>query len=106
MNKLAASLAVGAATLFVSTADAAPLMPTAPAIDNGVENVRLVCNEWGRCWRVRGPRYGYGYGYRGSYGYAPDYGYGYGYRRPYYNRPGVYFGAPGVSFGFGVGPRW
>lgn len=105
MNKLVASLAVGAAALFVSTAaDAAPLMPTAPAIDNGVENVRLVCNEWGRCWRTRGPRYGYGYGYRGSYGYAPDYGYGY--RRPYYNRPGVYFGAPGVSFGFGVGPRW
>jgi hypothetical protein len=102
MNKLAASLAVGAATLFVSTADAAPLMPVAPAIDNGVENVRLVCNEWGRCWRVRGPRYGY----RGSYGYyAPDYGYGY--RRPYYHRrPGVYFGAPGVSFGFGVGPRY
>ncbi|WP_343213063.1 hypothetical protein [Afipia sp. P52-10] len=106
MNKLAVSLAAGAAALFVSTVvspvNAAPLMPTSPAIDNGVENVRLVCNEWGRCWRERGPRYGY----RGSYGYyAPDYGYGYR-RSHYYNRPGVYFGGPGVSFGFGVGPSW
>jgi hypothetical protein len=92
MNKLAASLAVGVATLFVGSAQAAPLMPTAPVVDNGIENVRLVCDQWGRCWRERGYRRAYGY-------YAPDYGY----RRPYYRQPGVYFGAPGIGLGFGFG---
>jgi hypothetical protein len=55
-----------------------------------VQDVRLVCNRWGRCWRTGryyGPRYrpyyGYGYGY-------PAYGYGYG--RPYWGRPGIGFG--------------
>ncbi len=28
----------------------------APVIDNGIENVRMVCDEYGRCWRERGPR--------------------------------------------------
>ena len=27
------------------------------------DHVRLVCNRWGRCWRVGG----YGYGYRGGW---------------------------------------
>ncbi len=34
-----------------------------------VDQVRLVCNRWGRCWRTGGYRYYGGYrGYRG-YGY-------------------------------------
>jgi hypothetical protein len=79
-----------------------PLMPTAPALSDGVESVRLICNEWGRCWRTGGPRY-YGdrYGYN-SYNY---YG-GPRYRRHYGYGPGVQFNAPGVHFGFGVGPSW
>jgi hypothetical protein len=99
MTKLGVSLLAGAGALFiVSTAQAAPLMPTAPAVDNGVENVRLVCNDWGRCWRTGGPRYYY----RDSYNYyEPRY-----YRRHYHRGPGVQFNAPGVSFGFGVGPTW
>jgi len=36
------------------------------------EQVRLVCNRWGRCWRR--PDYAYSYGYA-----QPSYGYGYGY---------------------------
>jgi hypothetical protein len=99
MTKLAVSLLAGAGALFVaSTAQAAPLMPKAPAVDNGVENVRLVCNEWGRCWQTRGPRYFYGDSY--SY-YEPRY-----YHRHHYYGPGVQFNAPGVHFGFGVGPSW
>ena len=58
MTKLAVSLLAGAAALAVTgSAQAAPLVPTAPVVDDGIQNVRLVCNEWGRCWQTRGPRY-------------------------------------------------
>lgn len=100
MTKLAVSLLAGSAALFAAGgAQAAPLMPSAPALGNGVENVRLVCNEWGRCWRTRGPRF-----YGDAYGY---YGPRYGAYRHYHGGPGVRFDAPGVHFGFGgFGPRW
>jgi hypothetical protein len=103
MTKLAISLLAGAAALVAGGAQAAPLSPVAPVLDNGVENVRLVCNEFGRCWNTRGPRYVDSYNY-----YEPRYGYGgYGYGgRHYHSRPGVYFNAPGVSVGIGGGPRW
>ena len=51
----------------------------APAIDPGVaapgltQDVRIVCNEWGRCWRTR-PRWR-GYGVYGPPAWAPAYGY-------------------------------
>lgn len=61
---------------------------------NGIENVRVVCNEWGRCWQTRGPRY-----YSDSYNYyEPSYRY---HRRHYHRGPGVHLDAPGVHFGFG-----
>jgi hypothetical protein len=47
------------AALLASAASAAPLNAT--TIGSGevfnVDQVRLVCNEYGRCWRSRGPRY-------------------------------------------------
>lgn len=62
-----------------SAAVAAPLNPTAlghTEVSSGAEQVRLVCNEYGRCFRTRGPRYVqryYGdddrYVVRRSYGY-------------------------------------
>lgn len=97
MNKLLISLLAGAGALVATGAQAAPLSPVAPVIDSGVENVRMVCNEYGRCWRERGPRYVY----RDSYNYyGPRYGY-----RHYDRGPGVRFNAPGVSIGIG-GHRW
>lgn len=49
------------------------------------EQVRWVCNRWGRCWWR--PNY---YGAYGAYGYGPrfygGYGPGWGYRRPYWHR--------------------
>jgi len=106
MTKLAVSLLAGAGALFVaSAAQAAPLMPAAPSADNGVENVRLVCNEWGRCWRTPGPRRYYGDAYN-SYNSYDSYN---SYEPRYYRRhygPGVQFNAPGVHFGVGVGPTW
>ena len=100
MNKVLISLLAGAGALIATSAQAAPLSPVAPVIDSGVENVRLVCDEYGRCFRQRGPRYIY----RDSYNYYGGYGPQYGYR--HYDRgPGVHFNAPGVSIGIGGG-RW
>ena len=102
------TLALGAlaATLLASGASAAPLYPSAigsPEIA-GVDEVRLVCNEYGRCFRTRGPRYVQRY-YGGdddvvvrrSYGY-----YGGGAR--YHDRDYGYYGS-GPSIGFSFGTR-
>ena len=79
-----------AASLFGALAASSPTsaMPVAPAPAmpqvSDVEQVRMVCNAWGRCWWQPNVYYGYGYGYYGPpryYGpryYRPRY---YGYRR-------------------------
>ena len=94
-----------AAALLASAAQAAPLSPamgeslsgSASAAD--VEQVRLVCNSHGRCFRTGGPRYvqryhgdddvvvrrSYNY-YDGPRHYGPGYGYG---------------GGPSIGFSFG-----
>ena len=79
------------ATLGALAASPASAMPIAPAPAtpqvSGVEQVRMVCNAWGRCWwrpnyyGYYGPRPYYGPRYYGPRYYAPrPYGY-YGYRR-------------------------
>jgi hypothetical protein len=88
-------LGLVAASLFgalaaSSTASAMPVAP-APATPqvSDVEQVRMVCNAWGRCWWQPNVYYGYGpgYGYYGPpryYGpryYGPRYYGYYGYRR-------------------------
>ena len=93
---------MGATALLASAASAAPLNPIAvgtPEASN-IEQVRVVCNQFGRCWRTGGPRYvyrNYDNGYR-SYNYygAPGY-----YTFPGY---GYYGGGPGIGFGFGSRP--
>jgi hypothetical protein len=102
VNNLAISLAVGATALFASAASAAPLsadLSVVPA--SNVQNVRMVCDEYGRCWRehgerrviIREPGDSYGYAPRDRYidrrGYDEDRG------------PGIGFRAPGVSVGIG-----
>jgi hypothetical protein len=93
----------GATMLLASAASAAPLSPAAvgTSVASNIDQVRLVCNEYGRCYRTRGPRYVYrgdddGYYARRSYGY---YGGGPGYGRGYYG------GGPSIGFSFGGG-RW
>ena len=73
MRKVLLALA-SAATLGVLATSGANAMPIAPAppIASGVNHVRLVCNQWGQCWR----RPDYYRPYR-PYGY-----YGYSYERP------------------------
>ena len=101
------TIALGAfvATLLASAASAAPLSPTqiGSAEASNVDQVRLVCNEYGRCFRTRGPRYVqryYGgdddsYVVRRSYGYSGGPGY---YDRGY----GYYGGGPSIGFSFGT----
>ena len=100
MNKLAISLAVGACALFATAATAAPLAvnPTV-APDSNIQNVRMVCNEYGRCWRERGERRVI-IRERDSYGYAPRERYE---GRRYEERGGIGINVPGVSVGIGTG---
>ncbi|MBR0827213.1 hypothetical protein JQ596_16910 [Bradyrhizobium manausense] len=97
------ALGIFAATLLGSAAIAAPLNPAAIGSTevSGVDQVRLVCNEYGRCFRARGPRYvqryygGDDYVVRRSYGYYGGPGY---YDRGY----GYYGGGPSIGFSFGT----
>ena len=108
MKKVMISLALGASALFATAASAAPLTKGVAVMpDNGIENVRMVCNEYGRCWRDRRRVV-----VEDSYGYAPRERYierrGY-YDGGYYNEGpsvGIGVGPGGVGVGIGVGPRW
>ena len=103
MRNMVISLALGAGAIFASSAaDAAPLTKGLAMLPNdNIENVRLVCDRSGRCYRTGGGRRvivrrGYG----DSYGYAPGYYGGAG----YYGGPGYYGGGYGPGVGVGVGP--
>jgi hypothetical protein len=92
-----------ATALLASAASAAPLKSAAvgtPGASN-IEQVRVVCNHFGRCWRTGGPRYvyrNYSNGYRSYYNYYEAPGY---YTFPGY---GYYGGGLGIGFGFGGRP--
>jgi hypothetical protein len=114
MKSVVLSLAIGAGALFGSAANAAPLSNGLSILpDSGIENVRLVCDQYGRCYRSRGgPRVVIQQEYGDSYNYAPRERYienrGY-YDNGYYgNGPsvGIGVGPGGVGVGFGAGPRW
>ena len=74
--------ALGGAALAAGTASAMPIgLATNADIASNVEQVRLVCDVYGRCFRTA-PRY-YGYGYGGP---VVRYGYGGGWRRGWHGR--------------------
>lgn len=83
--------AFGASAFSVGSASALPMgLVTGPS---NLEQIRVVCDRFGRCYRTRprvyaAPSYGYGPSY---YGYGPSYYGGYGY------------GGPAISFGVGHG---
>ena len=114
MKNVVVSLAIGASALFASAAGAAPLSNGLSILpDNGIENVRLVCDDYGRCYRTRGGRRAViQQDYSDSYNYAPRERYierrGYNDGGYYNDGPsvGVGVGPGGVGIGFGVGPRW
>lgn len=106
MKKLAISLMAGAGALLATSAFAAPLSNGITALpDSNIEQVRMVCNENGRCWRERSERRvivreSYGYDRGRHYGHR-NRGYDRGYDRG--ERGGVAIRAPGVSVGIGSG---
>jgi len=100
MKNLAIYLAAGASAVVATAAFAAPLSPAAPvAPESTIQNVRMVCDEAGRCWRERGERRVI-VRERDSYGYAPRERYIE--RHGYEERGGIGFHAPGVSVGIGT----
>jgi len=104
MKNLAISLAVGAGALLVTATSAASAAPLSADISvvpqSNIQNVRMVCNEGGRCWRERGERRVIIRDPGDSYGYAPRERYIE--RRGHDDRGGVGFRAPGVSVGIGT----
>jgi hypothetical protein len=114
MKNVVMSLALGAGALLAPAATAAPLSSGAMMFpDSAIENVRLVCDEYGRCYRTRGGRrvviqqeYGDSYNYVPRDQYIERRGY---YGGGYYNdgpSVGIGVGPGGVGVGVGVGPRW
>jgi hypothetical protein len=89
---LLAAAAIGAISL--GSASAMPFSSVSPALgQSDVENVRVVCDRYGRCYNTRRT-------YRSAHRYyAPGYYYG----PQYYGGPGYgYYGGPRV--GIGIGP--
>jgi len=102
MKNLAIYLAAGASALLVTAASAAPLSPSVSvAPESNVQNVRMVCNEAGQCWRERGQRQVIIREHSDSYGYAPRRE-RYIERRGYGEDGGIGIRAPGVSVGIGT----
>ena len=96
MNRIVFSLAIGVTALLATaaTATAAPLSNGAAIYPSDVENVRLVCNENGRCFRERRERRVI---IRARDSYPRE---RYIERRGYEDRGGgIGFNAPGVSVG-------
>ena len=107
MKTLAIALLAGAAALSTGSAKASDIyVSEGYANPDLVQQVRLVCDKYGNCYRSRG---GARVVVRDSYNYAPRERY---YERRTYRdydepRAGVGIRAPGVSVGVGVGgDRW
>jgi hypothetical protein len=108
MGTFAIALLAGAAALTAGSASASDVyVSEGYANPDLVQQVRLVCDEYGNCYRTRG---GARVIVRDSYNYAPRERYyeQRTYRRDYDEpRAGVGIRAPGVSVGVGVGSdRW
>jgi len=102
MKNLAIYLAAGASALLATAASAAPLSPNVSvAPESNIQNVRMVCNEAGQCWRQRSERRVIIREHSDSYGYAPRRE-RYIERRGYEERGGTGIRAPGVSVGIGT----
>jgi len=109
MKTFAIALLAGVGALAAASGARASDIYTSSEYTNPdlVQQVRLVCDDAGRCYRTRG---GARVVVRDSYNYMPRERY---YERRTYHRDwddgpraGVGIRAPGVSVGVGVGDRW
>jgi len=98
---LFAVAAVGA--ISIGSAAAMPMGNVSPVLgESDVQQARVVCNSYGRCYNTRRTYRSVRRYYAPGYAYAPGYGPGY-YGNPgygYYNGPRVGIGIG--PFGFGV----
>jgi hypothetical protein len=94
-------LAAAAVASLATAASAAPLNPGGLAAleTANVEQVRLVCDEYGRCFRTRGPRYVQRYYDDDAYVARRSYGY---YGGPGYYDRGYGYGGPSIGCSFGT----
>jgi len=111
MRTLAIALLAGAGALSISSAARASDFNTTSEYGNPdlVQNVRMVCDNSGQCYRTRGgKRVIIREGYRDSYNYyEPRTRYERRTYRDYNDGPSVGIRTPGVSVGVGVGTdRW
>jgi len=102
MKSLAIYVAAVASALLLTPASAAPISADLSVVpESNVQNVRMVCNEAGQCWRERGQRQVIIREHSDSYGYAPrrerhiE-------RRGYGEGGGIGIRTPGVSVGIGT----
>jgi hypothetical protein len=103
MRSFTVALVAGAGVLLTSSAFAGPMTNGIFGSNSGAgtEQVRVVCDENGRCFERRGARRAVID--RDSYNYEPRPRYHE--RRRYNHGPGVGIQVPGVSIGVGGG-RW
>jgi hypothetical protein len=95
--------AAGIGAISIGSASAMPVSNLAGLSESHVQDVRLVCDRYGRCYNTRrayrtypyAQRY-YGDGYYSGYGRG-DYGPGYGYYGGRRAGPGIGVGPFGVS---------
>jgi hypothetical protein len=110
MRKLAIMLLAGAGAMSIGSAKATDIYTSGEyAAPDLIQQVRMICNEDGRCYRTRGGSRVIVQDNYDSYNYAPRERYIE--RRGYRDwddgpRAGVGIRAPGVSVGVGVGDRW
>lgn len=108
MKKIAIGLLAGAGALLAGSAYASDVTTSSEFTNSDlIQQVRMVCDEDGRCYRTRG---GSRVIVRDSYAYAPRERYIEHRRYRDWDdgpRAGVGFRAPGVSVGVGVdNDRW
>ena len=109
MRSFTVALVAGAGVLLASSAFAGPMTNGISGTNNGASTmqVRMVCDEYGRCFEQRRARRAYIA--RDSYNYEPRPQYReqryYG-QRHYNDAPGIGIQVPGVSIGVGGGGRW
>ena len=92
---------VGATLAFTTLSSfAMPISRPAVPVEAAPQDVRLVCDRYGRCYQTRSR-------YRAVQPYAPRYYGSPGYRHgPSYGYAPGYRSGPSIGFSFGVGPRW